>query len=127
MRRAERRRYTGNRRNLAMQWEPDGTEQLLQEHQEHSDDEQVRTWPRRSGSDDRQVLTAQGATADAVRAREPAPQEHPAGEPPNIESPPLHDDRHPDQEDERADETRVGFWRRHPFAVALGLLVCALA
>src|ERR1700722_19057172 len=100
MRRAERRRYTGNRRNLAMQWEPEGTEQLLQEHQEHSDDERVRTWPRRSGSDD---LTAQGVTADVVRAREPAPQEHPAGEPPNVDSPPLHDNRHPDHDDERAD------------------------
>jgi hypothetical protein len=115
-----------------MQWEPEGTEQLLQEHQEHSDDEQVRTWPRRSGSDDRQVLTAQvltaqGVTADVARAREPAPREHPADEPSNIDSPPLHDDRHPDQKDERADGTRAGFWRRHPFAVALGLLVGALA
>ncbi len=42
-----------------MQWEPEGTEQLLQEH---LDDEQVRNWPRRSGSDDRQVLTAQVVT-----------------------------------------------------------------
>ena len=105
-----------------MQWEPEGTERLLQKHQEHSDDEQVRTWPRRSGSDDRQI-----ATADADRAWDPAPQEHPADEPPNIDSPPLHDDRHPDQKDERADEARAGFWRRHPYAVALGLFVCALA
>jgi len=105
-----------------MQWEPEGTERLLQKHQEHSDDEQVRNWPRRSGSDDRQI-----ATADADRAWDPAPREHPADEPPNIDSPPLHDDRHPDQDDERVDGTRAGFWRRHPHAVALGLLVCAVA
>ncbi|HWS09350.1 MAG TPA: biotin/lipoyl-binding protein, partial [Xanthobacteraceae bacterium] len=72
-------------------------------------------------------MTAQVVTADAVRAWERAPQEHPGDEAPNIDSPPLHDDRHPDQDDERADETRAGFWRRHPFAVALGLFVCAFA
>ena len=111
-----------------MPWEPEGGDHAEQLLQEHPDDEQVaRTWPRQSGSDDRQVLTAQVVTADAVRAREPAPQEHPADEPPNVDSPPLHDDRHPDQDDERADETRAGFWRRHPFAVALGLFVCAFA
>jgi membrane fusion protein, multidrug efflux system len=65
--------------------------------------------------------------ADAVRARGPAPQEHPADERPVVDSPPLHDDRHPDPDDERADETRAGFLRRHPSAVALGLLVCAFA
>jgi membrane fusion protein (multidrug efflux system) len=111
-----------------MPWEPEGgdhAEQLLQEHP--GDEQGGRTWPRRSGSDDRQVLTAQVVTADAVRAREPAPREHPADEGPLVDSPPLHDDRHPDQDDERADETRAGFWRRHPFAVALALFVCALA
>jgi membrane fusion protein (multidrug efflux system) len=103
----------------------DHAEQLLQER---PDDEQVaRTWPRRSGGDDRQVLTAQVVTADAVRARGPAPQEYPADARPVVDSPPLHDDRHPDQDDERADETRAGFWRRHPFAVALGLFICAVA
>ena len=111
-----------------MPWEPEGGDHAEQLLQEHPDDEQVaRIWPRQSGSDDRQVLTAQVVTADAVRAWDPAPQEHPADEPPNIDSPPLHDDRHPDQDDEHADETRAGFWRRHPFAVALGLFVCALA
>ena len=105
-----------------MPWEPRG-DRAEQLPQEHSDDEQfTHTWPRQSGSDETQVVTA-----DAVRAREPAPQEHPVDESPNINSPPLHDDRHPDQDHEHADETRAGFWRRHPFAIALGLIVCAFA
>ena len=106
-----------------MPWDPEGgdqAEQLLQESWTTS--RSPAPWPRQSGSDDRQVVTA-----DAVRAWDPAPQEHPADEPPNIDSPPLHDDRHPDQDDERADKTRAGFWRRHPFAVALGVFVCAFA
>ena len=112
-----------------MPWEPEGGDHAEQLLQERPDDEQVvHTWPRRSGSDDRQVSNAQVSnaqvvTADAVRAREPAPQDHPADERPLVDSPPLHDDRHPDQDDERADETRAGFWRRHPFAIALGLLL----
>jgi len=112
-----------------MPWEPEGGDHAEQLLQEHPDDELItRTWPRQSGSDDRQVLTAQVVTADAVRAREPPPQEHPADERPLIDSPPLHDDRHPDQDDEHSHETRAGgFWRRHPFAVALGLFVCAFA
>src|SRR6202035_4111469 len=111
-----------------MPWEPEGGDHAEQLLQAHPDDEQVaRTWTRRSGSDDRQVSSAQVSTADVVRAREPAPQEHPADEPPSVDSPPLHDDRLPDQDDERADATRAGFWRRHPFAIALGLLVCAFA
>jgi membrane fusion protein (multidrug efflux system) len=116
-----------------MPWDPEGgdhAEQLLRERPD--DDDVARTWPRQSGSDDRQVSTAQVSTArvvtgDAVRAREPAPQQHPADERPVVDSPPLHDDRHPDQDDEPADETRPGFWRRHPFAVALGLFLCAFA
>jgi membrane fusion protein, multidrug efflux system len=104
-----------------MPW--DGDDQAEQLLQEPPDDEEVaRTWQRESGSDDRQVVTA-----DAVRARQPAPQEHPADERPAVDSPPLHEDRHPDQDDEHADETRAGFLRRHPFAVAFGLVVCALA
>jgi membrane fusion protein (multidrug efflux system) len=116
-----------------MSWEPEGGDHAEQLLLEHPDDEQVAgARPRRSGSDDRQVstaqvLTAQVATADAVRAREPAPPDHPADERPVVDSPPLHDDRLPDQDDERADETRARFWRRHPFAVALGLCVCAFA
>jgi membrane fusion protein (multidrug efflux system) len=110
-------------RNSTMPWDPEGGDQAEQLLQEHPDDEQVTlTWPRQSAGDDRQAVAA-----DAVRAREPAPQEHPADERPVVDSPPLHDDRHPDQDDEHADETRAGFLRRHPSAVALGLLVCAFA
>jgi membrane fusion protein (multidrug efflux system) len=106
-----------------MPWDPEGGDQAEQLLQEHPDDEQVaRAWPRQSESDDRPVVTA-----DAVRAREPTPQEYPADERPVVDSPPLHDDRHPDQDDERADATRAGFLRRHPSAVALGLIVCAFA
>ena len=111
-----------------MPWDPEGGDQAEQVLQEHPDDEGVaHTWPRHSGSDERQVLAAQVLTADAVRARGPAPQEYPAGERPVVDSPPLHDDRRPDQDDARADATRTGFWRRHPFAVALGLVVFAFA
>src|SRR5580658_6746372 len=125
---AERRRSAEIGRSSTMPWEPEGGDHAEQLLQEHPDDELVtRSWPRQSGSDDRQVLTAQVVTADAVRAWDPAPQEHPADAPPTIDSPPLHDDRHPDQDDERADKTRAGFWRRHPFAVALGVFVCAFA
>jgi membrane fusion protein, multidrug efflux system len=121
-----------------MSREPEGGDRAELLLQERPDDEHVaRTSPRRSGSDDRQVSAAQASTAqastaqvvatDAVRAREPAPQQHPADEHPFVDSPPLHDDRHPDQDDEHANETRPSFWRRHPFAVALGLCVCAFA
>ncbi len=106
-----------------MPWEPEGgdhAEQLLQEHPDNG--QVVHTWPRQNGSDDRQA-----ATADAGRARQPAPQDRPADERPQVDSPPPHDDRHSDQDDERAGETRARFWRQHPFAVALGLLVCAVA
>jgi membrane fusion protein (multidrug efflux system) len=107
-----------------MPWEPergDHTEQLLQER---SDDEQVaRARPRQSGIDDQQVLTAQVATADAVRARGPLPQVHPSEDQPSVESPPLHDDCLPEQDGERDDKPSRAFLRRHPFAVALGLLL----
>ena len=106
-----------------MSWDPEARDNAEQVLQERPDDEQVaRIWLRQRASDDRQA-----ATGDAVRAREPAPQEHPADEYPVIDSPPLYDDRHPDQDDERADGTRAGFLRRHPFSVALGLIVCACA
>jgi membrane fusion protein, multidrug efflux system len=38
-----------------------------------------------------------------------------------VESPPLHDDRHGEQDGERGDKPRGSFLRRHPLAVALGL------
>jgi membrane fusion protein (multidrug efflux system) len=111
-------------RNSTMPWEPEGGDHAEQLLQEHPDDEQVaRTWPPQSGSDDRQVLTAQAVAADAVRARGPLPQDHPPEDQPSVESPPLHDDRVPDQDGERGDKPSRAFLRRHPFAVALGLLV----
>jgi membrane fusion protein (multidrug efflux system) len=111
-------------RNSTMPWEPEGGDHAEQLLQEHPDDEQVaRTWPPQSGSDDRQVLTAQAVAADAVRARGPLPQDHPPEDQPSVESPPLHDDRLPDQDGERGDKPSRAFLRRHPFAVALGLLV----
>ncbi len=59
---------------------------------------------------------------NSARARGPAPQEHPSDKYPVIESPPLQDDR-PNQDAENGDEPRPGLLRRHPFAVALGLLL----
>ena len=122
-----------------MPWEPKGGDHAEQLLQEHPDDEQVaRTWPRQSGSDDRQVLTAQvltaqvltaqvltaqAVTADAVRARGPLPRDHPSEDQPSVESPPLHDDRLPEQDGERGDKPSRAFLRRHSFAVALGVLV----
>ena len=55
-----------------------------------------------------------------VHARTPTPRQQPAGEQPVVDSPPLHDDQHPEQVE--ADEPR-GLLRRHPLAFALGLLL----
>jgi membrane fusion protein (multidrug efflux system) len=71
---------------------------------------------------DRSPANASDAT---VRARTPAPQEHPAGEPRIVESPPLQDDRGPDEDAEQGDKARGGFLRRHPFAVAFALVLAA--
>jgi hypothetical protein len=99
-----------------MSWDPEARDNAEQVPQERPDDQQVaRIWLRQRGSDDRQAVTG-----DAVGARELAPQKHSADEHPVIDSPPLYDDRHPDQADERADGTRAGFLRRHPFSGALG-------
>ncbi len=101
-----------------MPWEPEGGEHAEQPPQAHPDDEQVvHTWPRQSGSDDRQSVT------DAVRARESAPQDRPPADQPRVESPPLHDERFPEQDGERGDKPGRSLLRRHPFAVALGLLL----
>jgi len=106
-----------------MSWDPEARDKGEQVLQERPDEEQVaHVWLRQRGSDDRQAVTG-----DAARALEPAPQEHPADEHPVIDSPPLYDDRHPGEDDERADRTRAGFLRQHPFSVALGLVVCICA
>ena len=90
-----------------MPWEPEGGDHAEQLVQEHPDDAQVaRTWPRQSGSDERQALTADAVTGDAVRARGPLPQDHPPEDPPSVESPPLHDDRLPQQDGRRGDKPR---------------------
>ena len=107
-----------------MPWEPEGGDHAEQLVQEHPDDAQVaRTWPRQSGSDERQALTADAVTGDAVRARGPLPQDHPPEDPPSVESPPLHDDRLPQQDGRRGDKPPRALLRRYPFAVALGLIL----
>jgi membrane fusion protein, multidrug efflux system len=63
------------------------------------------------------------ASDTAVRARAPAPQQHPADERPVIDSPPLHDDQQPGEGTEHGPKPRRGFLRRHPFAAALGLVL----
>lgn len=64
------------------------------------------------------------AKNDAVRARAPAPQEQPSEEPDVVESPPLHDAQ-PADSTEQGDKRRPGFLKRHPFAVALALVLAA--
>jgi membrane fusion protein, multidrug efflux system len=61
---------------------------------------------------------------DSTRARGPVPQEHPSDEHPVVDSPPLHDVQHSDQDGQPADQRRAGMLRRHPFASAVGLLLC---
>lgn len=62
-----------------------------------------------------------------VRARVPALPVHPAGEGQIVESPPLHDDRQPEDDTEQDDKPRAGFLRRHPFAAAFGLFLAVPA
>jgi membrane fusion protein, multidrug efflux system len=62
---------------------------------------------------------ADGET-DRVHVRAPAPQERAPDERPIVDSPPLHDDRQPGQ-DESGTPPRGGLLRRHRFALMLGL------
>jgi membrane fusion protein, multidrug efflux system len=64
------------------------------------------------------------AVKEPVAARGLLPHEHPPEEQAVVESPPLHDDRYPEQDGERGDKPRGSFLRRHPLAVALGALFC---
>jgi membrane fusion protein (multidrug efflux system) len=57
---------------------------------------------------------------DAPRARGPASQERPSGEPGVIDSPPLHEDQLPPEEE--GGKSR-GFLGRHPFASVIGLVL----
>jgi membrane fusion protein (multidrug efflux system) len=70
---------------------------------------------------------AAAADTDEVRTRGPQPQQHPADDRPEVESPLLYDDRVADQDDEQVDAPRAGFLRRHPLAVALGLVLSIAA
>jgi membrane fusion protein (multidrug efflux system) len=106
-----------------MAWDPEGGDQAGPLLQERPAEQTGRAWPRQSGADDRQAA----AGADQARARGPAPQQHPADERPVIGSPPLHDDQVPDHDGEQVDEPRAGFLRRHPLAVALGLVLSIAA
>jgi membrane fusion protein (multidrug efflux system) len=65
-----------------------------------------------------------GNTAsDAPRARGPASEQQPSGEPHVIDSPPLHDDQlAPEEEGNDGGKSR-GFLRRHPFAFVIGLVL----
>jgi membrane fusion protein, multidrug efflux system len=58
-----------------------------------------------------------------ARARAPVPRERRADEPHIVESPPRHDDQHPGKDAEQGAKPRAGFLRRHPFAVAFGLVL----
>jgi membrane fusion protein, multidrug efflux system len=107
-----------------MAWDPEGGDRAGPLLQERRAEESARTWLRQSEDDDRQA--AAGADQQ-IRARGPAPPDHPADERPVIDSPPLHDDRHPDQDDDRATEPRPGLLRRHPRAAALGLVSAVVA
>ena len=100
-----------------MAWDPEGRVPAGKAVQDHPEgDEATRPWLRRSEGGDWHV-----ESADTVRARGPVPQELPADEPPAIESPPLHEDRLPDKDDEAVDRKKAGFLRRHLLAAAVGL------
>lgn len=102
-----------------MSLDPEGGDQTEQLLQERPQEQPARARPRHSRSDDRK---AAAAVVDPVRARAPEPQEYRSDDRPVVDSPPLHDDRHPDQ-DAGSDEARAGLLRRHPFAAALGLFL----
>jgi membrane fusion protein (multidrug efflux system) len=65
------------------------------------------------------------AGSNFVRARMPAPQEHPSGERRIIDPPPLHDDDHQER-DEGGEKPRAQFLKRHPFLFVLGLVLFAV-
>jgi len=59
----------------------------------------------------------------SIRAREPARQEQQPDHQNVVKSPPLHDDQPADEDDRHADAPRAGLFKRHPIAVAFGLLL----
>jgi membrane fusion protein (multidrug efflux system) len=82
----------------------------------------ARASSRRPGDSDH-------ATADAGKdgARAPRPQKRPAGERRLVELPAKREDQRPEREREQADERRSGLLRRHPLALAIGLLLLVAA
>jgi membrane fusion protein (multidrug efflux system) len=107
-----------------MAWDPERGDRAGQLPQGLLEERLPRARRQPDGGEDQQVAAA---ATDEVRAREPVPADHPADDRPEVDSPPLHDDRVPDREDEQADQPRAGFLRRHPFAAGLGLVVAVIA
>jgi membrane fusion protein, multidrug efflux system len=61
--------------------------------------------------------------SDAPHARGAASEEQPAGKPRLIDSPPLHDDQLPPEEEGNHGGKSPGFLRQHPFASVIGLVL----
>src|ERR1700722_19112990 len=57
----------------------------------------------------------------------PAQQRQLVNDTPTIDSPPLHDDRHSDHDDESEEKSHGQFLKRHPLLLALGLVSFAAA
>jgi membrane fusion protein (multidrug efflux system) len=94
------------------------------DHDEQSVDdylERLSTRARSRSSIEKDALSADAGT-DFVRARMRAPQQRPTDDKPIVDSPPLQDDQQSRQDAEREDGLRRGLLRRHPFALAIGLL-----
>ena len=107
---------------MTLQAEIDRDEQSVLEYPELRS---ARAWSRSSVSD--KALSAD-AGADFVRARMRAPQPEPSAERRIVDSPPVREDDHPDQ-DEPRERRPAGFFgrRRLILALALPLLVAAAA
>ena len=104
---------------MSLEAEDDRTEPSLQDYR---DWRPPRAWLRSSISDE--ALSADAGT-DFVRARMPAPQPQPLDERRIVESPPLHEDQHPDGES--IEKPRSQFLKRHPLLSAVGLVLFAAA
>jgi len=67
-----------------------------------------------------------GAEQEIVRARAPAPREHPPGERRTVEAPPEREDQHVEKDQQRGDEPRGSLLRRRPFTFLMGLVLFVL-
>jgi membrane fusion protein, multidrug efflux system len=63
------------------------------------------------------------AETEIVRARAPAPREHPSGERRIVEAPPEREDQYAEQDRQHGDEPRGSLLRRHPFTFLIGLIL----